>query len=114
MLKQSLIGIAICALATSALAQTPKLRKYPKPAVTEAKDDTLNMSCAQASALVTKSQGIVLKTGPNRWDRYVNSAAACVAGDHDLTPQFVKTKDNSVCHIGFTCEDKGDTSGGGD
>ncbi len=108
MLKAAIIGLAICSMTTATLAQAPARApgRFPKPPATEAQLDTLNMTCAEAITLVrSRSQGIVLRTGQNRWDKYVHDGEACGPVQHDLAPQFVRTKDNRACHIGFTCED---------
>ncbi len=104
MFRKVILGVALCAFATSAFAQT-KRAKPPRPQVSQAQNDTLSMSCAQAHDLVlSKPKGVVLKTGPNRFDLYVHDAEACSADD-DLTPAFVRTKNIRSCFIGYTCED---------
>jgi hypothetical protein len=104
MRKILLTGLAICALASSASAQTRK-KSPPKPAsISAAERDTLTMTCAQSQALVRSKEGIVLRTGPNHFDLYVHDAEACGSSD-DLSPAFVRTKDQRSCHIGYTCED---------
>ena len=62
------------------------------------------MTCADATKLVlSKPEGITLRTGANRWDHYFHDAEYCPNGPSDLVPQFVQTKDNGVCNIGYTC-----------
>jgi hypothetical protein len=116
MLKKLLMSVAIFAVATSAIAQTPKpaaKAKVSKPAITQASNDTLGMTCAAAiSAVKSKPEGVVLKTGANRWDLYIHDGEACLkSGGHDNSPAFVRTKDNKACHIGYTCEDLSDSDG---
>jgi len=107
MLKTVISILALCMAASSAVAQAPVSKRFPKPAVGEAQGDTLNMTCAAATALVLANhQGIVLRTGTTRWDRYVHDAEVCGPVAHDLVPQFVLTRDVRACHIGYTCEDK--------
>jgi hypothetical protein len=103
MLTKLILCIAICATATSALAQA-KRHPRTKPLITQAEGDTLKMSCAQAASRVRSAGSIILKTGPNRFDLYVKDGAACTAQDEDTVPAFVSTKDNYTCHIGYTCE----------
>jgi hypothetical protein len=110
-MKRIVLGLAICAVATSAVAQVGRPRVRPAPII-QPQTDTMLMTCAQASALVTsRQQGIVLKTGANFWDRYVPHAAACMPNEREASPAFVRTRDNMICHIGFTCEDANDDNG---
>lgn len=60
------------------------------------------MSCDKAAKLVAESRGIVLRTGEFTYDRYVNSLQFCDAGD-SLKPEWVPTRDNPQCFIGYTC-----------
>lgn len=107
MLKTVLSTLALCVAATSAFAQAPASKRFPKPAIGEAQSDTLNMTCAAATALVLANpQGVVLRTGATRWDKYVHDAEACGPVIHELVPQFVRTRDVRACHIGYTCEDR--------
>jgi hypothetical protein len=107
MLKTLLSTLALSIAASSAFAQAPVSKRFPKPAIAEAQSDTLNMTCAAATALVLGNpQGVVLRTGATRWDKYVHDTEACGPMKHDLVPQFVRTKDVRACHIGYTCEDK--------
>jgi hypothetical protein len=109
MIKLTLTALAICAVATSAFSQTQKPRKFSKPLVTEAQSDTLGMTCSNARSLVlSKPEGVVLKTGPNHWDKYVHDEEACRQIEGVLAPAFVRTKDVRACNIGYTCEDPSD------
>ncbi len=108
MLLKAILGISAISIASGAIAQTQTKKKVriEKPAYAQTESDTLTMTCAQIGTLIkSKPQGIVLKTGANRWDKYVHDAEACGPVEHNLTPAFVRTKDNMSCHIGFTCED---------
>ena len=113
MIKRIMMGALVCAFATSALAQTSKRaeKKVVKPAISQAQNDTLNMKCAETTNLIlSKPEGIVLKTGPNRWDLYVHDSESCQKlSTHESAPAFAPTKDNSACFIGYTCEDKPDS-----
>lgn len=68
----------------------------------QARPDTLAMSCSQAAALVAGQGAIVLATGPNLFDRYVREIRFC-SGAEQLKPEWVKTRDNPQCFIGYTC-----------
>ena len=106
--------LALCAFAGPTLAQSQSKPKKPlprKPAITEATNDTLQMSCEQGRKLVlSQPQGVVLKTGATRWDRYFHDAEFC-GQDYQLVPEFVRTKDNVACMIGFTCHDPSGAGG---
>lgn len=107
MLKSVLSTLAFCVAASSAFAQAPAGKRFPKPAISEAQSDTLNMTCAAATALVLGNpQGVVLRTGATRWDKYVHDGEACGPVMHELVPQFVRTRDVRACHIGYTCEER--------
>jgi hypothetical protein len=105
MLRKTIAILALCAFAGPTFAQsqsTPVKKLLPRPAVTEAQNDTLQMTCDQGRKLVlSQPQGVVLRTGANRWDRYYHDTEFC-AQDH-LVPEFVRTKDNQACMIGYTC-----------
>jgi hypothetical protein len=103
MLTRLMLSLVICATATSAMAQA-KRSPHPKPLITQAEGDTLEMSCAQAESRVRSAGSIVLRTGTNRFDLYVKDGAACSRLLEDTVPAFVLTKDNNLCHIGYTCE----------
>jgi hypothetical protein len=109
MIKVTLTALVICAVTTSAFAQTQKPRKIQKPLLTEAQSDTLSMTCSNARSLVlSKPQGVVLKTGSNHWDKYVHDEEACRQTEGVLAPAFVRTRDVPACNIGYTCEDPSD------
>lgn len=109
MIKNMMMSILVCAFATSALAQTkPAAKQVVKPALAQAQNDTLTMSCSDITKLVnSKPEGVVLKTGSNRWDLYVHDSEACQKiSAHESSPALVRSKDSRACFIGYTCEDK--------
>lgn len=67
-----------------------------------ARPDTLAMSCAQTASLVNAQGAVLLGTGPNLFDRYVREQRFC-SGFEQLKPEWVKTRDNPQCFIGYTC-----------
>lgn len=104
MLKTTSAFIAILAISTPVIAQTPKKILPPRPSYSSALPNTLTMNCSEARNLVLgKPEGITLRTGVNRWDHYFHDAEYCRNGSSSLIPQFVETKDNGSCHVGFTC-----------
>jgi hypothetical protein len=106
MLKKALVVIALCSVTAGMAHAQARKERLPKPLASEATQDTLDMTCSQAVKLVlSKPQGIVLRTGPNRWDKYVHDAEACGPVQRELIPEFVRTKDARSCHIGYTCSE---------
>ncbi len=67
-----------------------------------ARPDSLTMTCAAAAGLVSRSGAVVMGTGPNLFDRYVTSVRYC-SGFEQLKPEWIKTKDNPACFVGYTC-----------
>jgi hypothetical protein len=68
----------------------------------QARPDTLALSCKEAAGLVARNGAMVLGTGPNIFDRYVSQQRFC-SGFEQLKPEWVKTRDNPQCFIGYTC-----------
>ena len=73
-----------------------------RPVEAQARPDTLALSCEEAAGLVTRSGAIVLGTGPNIYDRYVSQIRYC-SGAEQLKAEWVKTRDNPQCFVGYTC-----------
>ena len=92
----------------SAFAQARKPRHpgHPKPLISTAEADTLNMTCADATAMVRNKSKVVLRTSSNIFDLYVKDPSVCTGMDEDAVPAFVRTKDSRTCNIGFTCDDR--------
>lgn len=67
-----------------------------------ARPDSLTMTCAAAAGMVSSQGAVVMGTGPNIFDRYVISLRYC-AGSEQLKPEWIKTKDNPQCFVGYTC-----------
>jgi len=86
-MKASILAIVLIA-ATGAAAQS--------------RPSTTNMSCAAANHLVMTSQGIVLGTGGDTYDRFVANFAQCERNQLDM-PAFAPTADNPACMIGYRC-----------
>ncbi|MDI4655789.1 hypothetical protein [Xanthobacter autotrophicus] len=72
------------------------------PIQAQARPNTLALSCREAAALVNGSGAVVLGTGPNIYDRYVSQIRFC-SGAEQLKAEWVKTRDNPQCFIGYTC-----------
>lgn len=67
-----------------------------------ARPDSLTMTCAAAAGLISSQGAVVMGTGPNIFDRYVISIRYC-SGFEQLKPEWIKTKDNPQCFVGYTC-----------
>ena len=70
------------------------------PAAAQTQSRTL--SCAQAAALIQTKGAVVLATSPTLYDRYVRDRTFCVY-DQDTRPEWVPTRDNLQCFIGYSC-----------
>lgn len=83
----ALLGVALATLGSAAA---------------QARPDSLTMTCAAAARLVSSNGAVVMGTGPNIFDRYVISVRYC-SGFEVLKPEWIKTKDNPQCFVGYTC-----------
>ncbi|MFG1301150.1 hypothetical protein V5F49_15260 [Xanthobacter sp. V3C-3] len=72
------------------------------PATAQARPDSLSMTCAEAANLVTTQGAVVIGTGPNLFDRYVREVRFC-SGAEQLKPEWIKTRDNPQCFVGYVC-----------
>ncbi|GJD32093.1 hypothetical protein PMNALOAF_3358 [Methylobacterium adhaesivum] len=86
------LALALCAvLAVPASAQTPGI--------------TSRMMCTDAMALVKRQGAVVLDTG-QATHRFVRDRSFCeITEIADL--QFVPTRDNPECPIGYRCREPG-------
>lgn len=73
--------------------------------------NTLNMSCAEATAMVNSQGSVTLSTGPNVFNRYVKDEAYC-SGGQQTRPQWVQTRDQPQCPVGNICVDPSNEGGG--
>lgn len=80
------IAVTLCGATAPAAAQT----------------QSRTFSCAQAAALVQSRGAVVLATSPTLYDRYVRDRTFCVY-DQDTRPEWVPTRDNPQCFIGYSC-----------
>ncbi|MDQ0513079.1 hypothetical protein [Ancylobacter amanitiformis] len=67
--------------------------------------NSLNMSCAAASALVRERGAVVIGTGPNLFDRYVANQGYCSAQEQVAAPSWIQTRDQSQCFVGYRCRE---------
>jgi hypothetical protein len=69
----------------------------------QARPSTLDMTCAQAAALVASRGAIVLTTGQFTYERFVVHAGHCAVGEIPW-PAYAPTSDTPSCAIGYRCE----------
>lgn len=81
-----LAGEALLAAAGPVAAQTP----------------SITLTCAQAAGIIQKQGQAVFATSRTLYDRYVRDRSFCVY-DQDTRPEWVPTRDNPQCFIGYTC-----------
>ncbi|CAA2107478.1 hypothetical protein MBUL_04180 [Methylobacterium bullatum] len=67
---------------------------------------TLDMTCPQARAVVSRSRGIVLGTGGSTYDRFVRDRGACEVTEITI-PAYAPTRDTADCFIGYRCREPG-------
>ena len=72
--------------------------------VAHARPDTRAMTCAQAQQLVQRSGSIVMSTGQYTYARFVSSGRYCYRGEAAYR-EYVPTRDNRQCLIGYECRD---------
>jgi hypothetical protein len=77
-----------------------------------ARENTANMSCDEAAALVAKSGEIVLSTGVNTYDRFVADVSHCMPLQ-TTEPALAPTIDSRFCKVGYVCRGQ-DWFNGGD
>jgi hypothetical protein len=68
-----------------------------------ARPSTLDMTCAEAAALVASRGAIVLTTGQFTYERYVAHRGFCSIGEV-TRPAYAPTLDTPTCSIGYRCE----------
>lgn len=87
------------------LAGSGLLAGAPLPAGTDrmvTPTPSISMTCAEAVALINTRGSAVLATSRTLYDRYVRDRSFCLY-DQDTKPEWVPTKDNPQCFIGYSC-----------
>ncbi len=67
-----------------------------------ARPASYKMSCAATAGLVQSRGAALLDTSPTTFDRYVRDVTFCMPGEA-LRPEWVRTRDNPQCFVGYTC-----------
>ena len=75
-----------------------------------ARPDVRTMTCRQAQQMVAKRGAVVMTTGRFTYERFVSHSGYCDYFERAASA-WTKTKDNSKCRIGFTCEQRIDNFG---
>ncbi|MDF2809279.1 MAG: hypothetical protein K0S56_310 [Microvirga sp.] len=78
------------------------------PALAQDMPNSLDMTCAAASALVQERGQVVMATGSD-FQRLVSGPGYCDA-QHSATPRWIRTSDQSQCLVGYYCRDRMDES----
>ena len=90
-MKVVIAAAALCAFATSALAQSSR------PALH-------TMTCGAAASMIQSRGAAVVDTGPNTFERLVASEGFCQRGETAI-PYFTPTRDIRACMAGYECRD---------
>jgi hypothetical protein len=72
-------------------------------AIAQERFDTLRMSCAASAGLVRRAGAVILHSGPNIYDRYVNAQNFC-SRDEIMKPTWVPAADTPQCFVGYVCQ----------
>lgn len=87
----------ICVICTVIGISWPAMAQRPS---------TLDMTCPEARAVVSRSRGIVLGTGGSTYDRFVRDRGACEVTEITI-PAYAPTRDMADCFIGYRCREPG-------
>lgn len=72
--------------------------------IEQAKADTMDLTCEENRAMVEQNKSVVLRSGPNHFDLYHRSDFSCGDLMQRMEPAFVRSKNNPLCFVGYTCE----------
>lgn len=92
-------GLAAASAALALAAMTGFVAAQGRPS-------TVQMTCAQARALVARHGAIVLGTGGQTFDRFVAHRGFCPVTDV-TQPAWVRSRDARQCFVGYRCVDPG-------
>lgn len=74
----------------------------------ERRPDIRTMNCADVRALVFQHGAVVVTTGDNTYQRFVEDQRQCQPFDEIAEPAVAATRDNPECWIGSVCRNRGD------
>ena len=95
---------------SAALGVTALLASSGAP---QARPSSVDMTCAQARAIVLRQGAVVLGTGGQTYDRYVRDRNFCEPTEIGKTA-FVPARDTPSCFVGYTCYEPGQSDRFGD
>lgn len=72
--------------------------------IEQSKADTTQLTCEQNRAMVEENKSVVLRSGDNHFDLYHRSDFSCGDLMQRMEPAFVRSKNNPLCFVGYTCE----------
>ena len=78
----------------------------------QTRQDTRTMACNQVRELVYSSGSIVITTGDQKFQRFVESQRFCQPVDEVSVPAFAETQDNPDCWVGYLCRNREDLEAG--
>lgn len=81
-------------------------------AAAESRPDIRTMSCAEVRALVFQRGAVVVTTGDNTYERYVDDQLQCQPFDEIADPAVATTLDNPECWVGSICRNRSDFKSG--
>jgi hypothetical protein len=89
-------------MSASLVAVTVTFAAMTTGVAAQGRPSTVNMTCAQARALVAARGGIVLGTGGYTYDRFVAHGGFCLNRE-TTKAAWVPTLDTPQCFVGYTC-----------
>lgn len=81
-------------------------------AAAERRPDIRTMSCSDARELVFQRGAVVVTTGENTYERFVDDQLQCQPSDEIAMPAVAATLDNPECWIGSICRNRSDFKSG--
>jgi hypothetical protein len=74
-------------------------------ALSQARPDSLRMTCNQARAFVAARGAVILGSGPHIYDRIVSDQRFCT-WPQGVQRTTVPTSDARTCFVGYVCRDR--------
>ncbi|RDI61188.1 hypothetical protein DES45_102583 [Microvirga subterranea] len=62
------------------------------------------MPCREIVSIIASQGAVVLRTGPNTYDRFVGGPGGCPLNQF-TEPAWIKSADRAQCFIGYRCRD---------
>ena len=74
----------------------------------QARPDIRTMRCADVLELVFRQGAVVVTTGENTYERFVEGQRQCQPFSEIAVPAVAKTRDNPECWVGSICRNRSD------